>query len=162
MEFVNLKEIVLQLKAVKEKEKLSVQDIIDKVEESGADVSESTIRRVFRDNSENDLGFTYARALKPIADVLLANEAELQDDPALHEKNRALNAIIEEKNREIEVLEDKVETLTARIEELKKANDDIRKMYDARIDSLWEQIHIKDKRMDEKDVLINRLMDKCL
>lgn len=161
MEFVNLKEIVLRLKAVRDTEHLSISDIMTRLEESGSVLAESTVRRVFRDNSENDLGFTYAKVLKPIADVLL-NEEETRDDPALLEKNEALHAIIVEKNREIEVLQDKVDLLTAQNEELKQRIDDIRKQYDTRIDSLWEQIHIKDKRMDEKDIIIHRLMDKCL
>lgn len=159
MEFVNLKAIVLRLKDVKEKEKLSIQDIVNRVAESGGYISESTVRRVFKDNSENELGFTYKNALKPIADVLLTDEEETADDPALPEKNKALHAIIEEKNRQIEVLQEKNDSLTVQLEELKRNVDEVRKQYDARIDSLWEQIHLKDRRMDSKDELIQRVMD---
>ena len=159
MEFVNLKAIVLRLKDIKEKEKLSVQDIVNRVIESGGYISESTVRRVFKDNSENELGFTYKNALKPIADVLLTDEEETDDDPALPEKNKALHAIIEEKNRQIEVLQDKLDLMAAQFEESRRSNDIIRKQYDARIDSLWDQIHLKDRRMDEKDEMIRRVMD---
>lgn len=155
MEFVNLKEIVLRLKAVKEKDHLSINDIMEKLEMSGSYLSESTVRRVFRDNSENDLGFTYAKVLKPIADILLDDESETADDPALLEKYEALHAIIKEKNRTIEILEQKVDELSAQL-------DGSRKEYDLRLRFLRDQIELKDKRMDEKDEIIRRLMDKVL
>lgn len=155
MEFVNLKEIVLRLKAVKEKDHLSINDIMEKLETSGSYLSESTVRRVFRDNSENDLGFTYAKALKPIADILLDDESETADDPALLEKYEALHAIIKEKNRTIEILEQKVDELSAQL-------DGFRKEYDLRLRFLRDQIELKDKRMDEKDEIIRRLMEKVL
>lgn len=155
MEFVNLKDIVLRLKAVREKEKLSITDIMSRLEAAGENVSESAVRRVFRDNSETDLGFTYQKVLKPIADVLLAEEEESASDPALLEKNEALHAIIREKNRTIEMLQDKVDKLTEQM-------DAFRKEYDLRLRFLRDQIELKDKRMDEKDEIIHRLMDKCL
>lgn len=161
MEFVNLYDIVLKLKAVREKEGLSIKDILDRLESQGYHLAESTVRRVFQDNSEIKLGFTYAKVLKPIADVLL-EENETADDPALLEKNEALHSIIREKNREIESLQSKIDDLTAKNEEAKRQLDDIRKMYDKRIDDLWGQIHIKDRRIDEKEKTIQRLMEKCL
>ena len=162
LEFVNLKEIVLRLKAVKEKDNLSIADIMERLEAAGEFLSESTVRRVFKDNSENELGFTYQKVLRPIADVILNEEDETADDPALLEKNEALHSIVREKNRIIESLQSKVELLEKQNDTIKSQIDDIRKSYDARIDSLWEQIHIKDRRMDEKDEIIRKLMDKCL
>jgi hypothetical protein len=50
----------------------------------------------------------------------------------------------------------------AQNEEMRQRMDDVKRVYDTRIDALWEQIHLKDKRMDEKDDIIRRLMDKCL
>ena len=161
MEFVNARDIVLALKAVKEKEHLTIPEILTKLELAGANVSESTVRRVFRDNSENEGGFTYIKVLKPIADVLL-NEEETADDPALLEKNDALHSIIKEKNRLIEELQGKADTLAERNEELKREIDNLKKEYDLRFTKLWEQVSIKDRRMDEKDEIIKRLMDKCL
>ena len=162
MEFVNLKEIVLRLKAVKEKNHLTINDIEERLESSGYNLSDSTVRRVFRDNSENDLGFTYAKVLKPIADVLLDEEEETPDDQSLFEKNAALHAIISEKNRIIEGLQDQVEILTAQNEEIKKQMDDFRKEYDLRLRFLRDQIEKKDAMMTAKDEIIKRLMDKCL
>lgn len=161
MEFINLHDIVLKLKAVKDKEDLSIADISRLLDSIGCHLADSTIRRVFRDNSENELGFTYQKVVKPIAEVLLEGE-ETIDDPALLEKNEALQSIIKEKNREIEVLQSKIDDLIAANDELKIRIDDIRAVYDKRVSDLWDQIHIKDKRMDEKDEIIKRLMDKCL
>jgi Fe2+ or Zn2+ uptake regulation protein len=162
LEFVNLKEIVLQLKAIKEKDNLTINEIMMRLEESGSSLSESTIRRVFKDNSENDGGFTYEKVLKPIAEVLLPEESEMSDDPALFEKNEALHAIIKEKNRVIETLQDKIEDLNSQNSVLKQQIDGFRKEYDLRLRFLRDQIELKDKRMDEKDEIIKRLMDKCL
>ena len=159
MEFVNLQDIVLKLKAVKEKESLSIHDIMNRLEESGNSLSESTVRRVFKDNSEVELGFTYAKVLKPIADVLLDEET---DDPALFEKNEALHSIIKEKNREIESLQIKNDELAARYDEIKQQLDSFKKEYDLRLRFLRDQIELKDKRMDEKDRIIEKLMEKCL
>ena len=160
MELANLKEIVLKLKAVKEKDGLSIHDIMDRIEASGAFISESTVRRVFRDNSEDELGFTYAKVLKPIADVLIGEETA--DDPALLEKNGALHAIIREKNRTIESLQEKLDAANARIETIRQQFDNVRAEYDTRLRFLRDQIELKDKRMDEKDEIIRKLMDKCL
>ena len=162
MEFVNLKEIVLRLKAVKEKDNLSISEIEERLESSGYNLSDSTVRRVFRDNSENDLGFTYAKVLKPIADVLLDEESETPEDQSLFEKNEALHSIIKEKNRIIEGLQDQIEILTSQNEGLKKQIDEFRKEYDLRLRFLRDQIEKKDAMMDQKDQIIQRLMDKCL
>lgn len=159
MELANLKDIVLKLKAVREKEELSIHDIMDRLEATGAYISETTVRRVFRDNSENELGFTYAKVLKPIADVMLGEEA---DDPALLEKNGALHAIIREKNRAIESLQEKLDIATAQIETLNQHYDNLRKECDLRLRFLRDQIELKDRRMDEKDEIIKKLMEKCL
>ena len=156
------RDIILKLKAVKEAEHMSISDILVKLELAGANISESTVRRVFRDNSENEGGFTYIKVLKPIADVMLDDKIETVDDPALLEKNSALHAIIKEKNRMIEALEEKNEALSRRNEDLKRQIEDLRRMYDDRIDKLWIQIGIKDKRMDEKDAIIKQLMEKVL
>ena len=153
MEFVNLSEIVLRLKAVKEKDHLSIADIMSKLEAAGSYLSESTVRRVFHDGSEAELGFTYQKVLKPIADVLL--EDETADDPALLEKNEALHSIIKEKNRMIE-------SLSTQVDALKDQLNALRAEYDLRLRFLRDQIELKDKRMDEKDEIIRKLMEKCL
>lgn len=161
MEFVNLYDIVLKLKAVREKEGLSIKDILDRLELEGYHLAESTVRRVFQENSEVKLGFTYAKVLKPIADVLL-EENDTEDDPALREKNEALHSIIKEKNREIESLQSKNDELIIQLDDIKHQLDDIREAYDKRIDALWKQIHIKDRRIDEKEETIQKLLKKCL
>ena len=153
MEFINLHDIVLKLKAVRTKENLSIKDIMKRLEEDGYSLADSTVRRVFKDNSENELGFTYQKVVKPIADVLIPEE-ETADDPALLEKNEAMHSILKEKNREIESLQIKNDDLAAKNEELKRQIDDIRHMYETRIKDLWEQIHIKDRRIDEKEKTI--------
>jgi Fe2+ or Zn2+ uptake regulation protein len=162
VEFANTKDIILTLKAVKEKNCLSISDIMKKLEDADQPISESTVRRVFRENSENDGGFVYDRSIKPIADVLLDETNETVEDTALLEKNEALHAIIKEKNRIIENLHEKIDILSEQNESLKKQYDDLRKECDLRLRFLRDQIEKKDARMDQKDAIIQRLMDKCL
>lgn len=162
VEFANTKEIILKLKAVKEKNNLSISDIMEKLEIANQPLSESTVRRVFRENSENDGGFVYDRSIRPIADVLLDEEEETAEDTALFEKNEALHAIIREKNRTIENLQSRIDVLTAQNDDLKKQLDEVREAETRKLSFLRNQIELKDKRMDEKDAIIARLMDKCL
>jgi predicted RNase H-like nuclease (RuvC/YqgF family) len=162
MEIANTRDIILKLKAVRAKNNLTISEILSRLDAAGLALSESTVRRIFREGSEDEDGFIYARTIKPVADVLLDENDESADDAALLEKNEALHAIIKEKNRAIETLQEKLDAAEKSVDELKLQLDSFRKEYDLRLRFLRDQIELKDKRMDEKDEIIKRLMDKCL
>ena len=61
---------IRRLKEIKSEQGLSVPKIMDLMEERGQFVSESTIKRVFADGSEEQ-SFRYQDSIAPIADVLL-------------------------------------------------------------------------------------------
>lgn len=72
--------VILQMKEIRKKRRLTLQQIYDMVEaagkESGLYVSLSSIKRVFADGSENQ-GFRYDDTIQPIARVLLEVSEEM-------------------------------------------------------------------------------------
>lgn len=142
----NKQELIRQLKEAKVKNEITYPRIIERMEKNGKFVSLTTLRRVFADGSEmNANSFNYENTLLPIAEALL----NVEDVPTLENSPyakdiEALKSVIHVQNEEI-----------ARLHELKEH-------LESRITFLLEQIEKKDRRMDEKDDLINRLMDKCL
>lgn len=151
------KDLIIQLKKVKEREGFSNSDILRMVEANGDNVSMSTIVRVMADGSENNPGFRYHDTIKPIAKVLLG--LDRQHLEGLSDEERATKDIvllkemeIKEKNIQIEHLTERVKELTAKIEAQEM---DSRR----RIDYLKDQIAIKDKQIAEKDASIKKRDD---
>lgn len=135
LELTATKEIIERLKAVKQENELTIPRIKEMMERNGDFVSMSTLRRVFSDN--DDESFSYDRTIAPIARALLFQENEETTEALPDDKLEGLRQIILLKTEQIY-------QLTDQLEDLKK------------------QIELKDKRMDEKDQLIKRLLDKCL
>ena len=141
MELTRSQELIRQLKDVKQKNEITYPRIMDRMEKKGKFVSLTTLRRVFADGSEaNANSFSYENTLLPIAEALLEPEDVPTEDPQVD----ALKAVIHVQNEEI-----------ARLHEMKEH-------LEGRITFLLEQIEKKDRRMDEKDEIIRKLMDKCL
>lgn len=131
-------EIILKLKAIKKDHELTLPRIQDLIEKNGEFVSMSSLRRVFAAGSENE-SFSYERTIIPIARALL-----LKTDEEDADKIEELRAVLMIKNEEIERLHE------------------INKHLEQRVTFLLEQIEKKDRRMDERDEIIKRLMDKVL
>ena len=142
----NKQELIKLLKDAKERLEYTYPRIIDEMEKAGHYVSLSTLRRVFADGSEmNASSFNYENTLKPIAEVLLsAEDVPTPKDSPYAKEIDGLKAVIHVQNEEL-----------VRLHELKEH-------LEARVTFLLEQIEKKDRRMDEKDEIIRRLMDKCL
>lgn len=145
MEYTSAAELIRQLKEVKLKDEITYPRIMDRMEKNGKFVSLTTLRRVFADGSEmNANSFSYENTLLPIAEALLnAEDVPTPDSPCAKDID-ALKAVIHVQNEEI-----------SRLHEIKEH-------LESRITFLLEQIDKKDRRMDEKDGIINRLMEKCL
>lgn len=142
----NKQELIRQLKEAKERREFTYPRIMERMEKNGKYVSLTTLRRVFADGSEiNASSFNYETTLLPIAEVLLeAEEVPTPEDSPYAKDIDALKAVIHVQNEEI-----------ARLHDLKEH-------LESRVTFLLEQIEKKDRRMDEKDEIIKRLMDKCL
>ena len=148
MDLTNTQNIISKLKEVKKQNELTLPRILDMIEANGDYLSMTTLRRVFAANSEQEDSFNYDKTIRPIANVLLLQEGYAPEGSGTNTENEALKAVLKFKNEEIEALQRQLEL--------------IRKMYEERIDFLIDQIRKKDKRMDEKDEIINRLMEKVL
>lgn len=146
MELTKSQELIKQLKEVKETNEITFPRIMERMEKNGKVVSLTTLRRVFADGSENNANnFSYENTLLPIAEVLL----NVEDVPTPASSPCAaeidgLKGVIHVQNEEI-----------ARLHELKEHLEN-------RITFLLEQIERKDRRMDEKDEIIRKLMERCL
>lgn len=148
MDLTNTQNIISKLKEVKKQNELTLPRILDMIEANGDYLSMTTLRRVFAANSEQEDSFNYDKTIRPIANALLLQEEYAPEGSGSNTENEALKAVLKFKNEEIEALQRQLEL--------------IRKMYEERIDFLIDQIRKKDKRMDEKDEIINRLMAKVL
>ena len=146
MELTRSQELIRQLKEVKKKNEITYPRIMERMEKNGKFVSLTTLRRVFADGSERNAdSFNYENTLLPIAEVLLNVEDVPTADGSPYAKEvDALKAVIHVQNEEIARLHDMKEHL------------------ESRITFLLEQIEKKDRRMDEKDELIRKLMEKVL
>ena len=146
MELTRAQELIKQLKEIKAKNEITYPRIIERMEKNGKVVSLTTLRRVFADGSEmNADAFNYETTLMPIAEVLLnAEDVPTPESSPYALEIDGLKSVIHVQNEEI-----------ARLHEMKEHLEN-------RITFLLEQIEKKDRRMDEKDEIIRRLMDKVL
>lgn len=155
MEFTATQEIILSLKAVKEKQNLSITQIKSMVDATGAFISPTTLRRVFAEDSETEDSFNYEQTLRPIAQALLHDGGVYTEDELALAKYEMYEAISRHKDEVIESLHKQIEALheehDARCRECEK-----------RQNFLMEQIKLKDKRIDERGDIIFRLLDKVL
>lgn len=139
-------DIITKLKRVRAENGLTYERISDLVEQNGASVSMSTIRRVFQEGSE-EFGWQFEHTLKPIADAVLgvyalAPETEGEADG---ETVDALRAVVRLKNTMIA-------ELSARLQRTEES-------YKRRLDFVKEQITLKDARIDRRDDMIEKLVD---
>ena len=146
MELESKQELIKQLKEAKAKNEITYPRIMERMEKNGKYISLTTLRRVFADGSEmNASSFNLENTLMPIAEVLLdAEDVPTPQDSPYAKEIDALKAVIHVQNEEIVKLQDLKEHL------------------ESRVTFLLEQIEKKDRRMDEKDEIIRKLMDKCL
>lgn len=144
MELTKSQELIRQLKEAKERNEVTYPRLMDRIEDNGKFVSLTTLRRVFAAGSEdNASSFNYETTLLPIAEALLdVEDLPTNTDSPYAKEIDGLKAVIHVQNEEI-----------ARLHEMKEH-------LESRITFLLEQIEKKDRRMDEKDDTIRKLMDK--
>lgn len=166
----NTRDIIIQLKRVREEKGLSYNDIQRIMEEkSQYPISKSTISRIFSDGSE-DLNFRYEETIRPVAIALLDIET-VEDDDSMDVQ--AMKSLLKYKIERIEELESQIEKLEAALDKEKlrfhERLDHEREQFNNRIDFLKRQIDLKDERMDKlleavfkKDILYNELLEKTM
>lgn len=146
MEYTKAQQLIKDMKAVKIRDEITYPRIMERIEANGKFVSLTTLRRVFADGSEMNAGsFNYENTLMPIAEALLdVEDVPTPENSPYAKEIDALKAVIHVQNEEV-----------ARLHDLKEHLEN-------RITFLLEQIEKKDRRMDEKDEIIRKLMEKCL
>lgn len=144
MELTKSQQLIKELKEIKTSNEITYPRIIERMEKNGKTVSLTTLRRVFAEGSEeNAATFSYENTLLPIAEVLLnVEDLPTQPNSPYAKEIDGLKAVIHVQNEEI-----------ARLHELKEHLEE-------RITFLLEQIDKKDRRMDEKEETIQKLMNK--
>lgn len=161
---IQVRDIILKLKEVRDERKYSINDILALVEKNGDYISKSTVARVFAEGSE-EKGFRYELTIRPIAKALLDIE-NIEDDDSMDIK--AMKSLLKYKIERIEELEQQVEHLKAELDKEKlkrheaideeRANfEKERARFNKSIDFLKEQVNLKDKRMD---LLLNEVFKK--
>ena len=151
MELEKLKRRTIhRLKQIKDEQGLTVPKIIELLEKNGQFVSESTIKRVFADGSEEQ-NFRYQDSIAPIADVLLDIYGESSDI----EDAESLRRIIREKNKLIEFILLKLEERETDFQKRLDLLEQRKVLYEKTIERMETQI-------SRKDELIERLLNKYL
>ena len=141
----DIQQLIIDLKKAKSEKEITYPRLIEMLENHGAPISLTTLRRVFANGSETNDSFNYASTLKPLEDVLLSSdEIPSQELNPYAQHIEGLKAVIHTQNEEI-----------VRLHEIKEH-------LEQRITFLLEQIEKKDRRMDEKDEIIRQLMAKVL
>lgn len=139
----NTKDIIIQLKQVREEKGLSLNDILSMVEEKEQyPPSRSTIQRLFAEGSEEQ-SFKYEETIRPIANVLLDIENIEEEDT---NDVKGMKILLKYKIRRIEELEQQLDREKLRYhEKLEKEREQFRRS----LDFLKNQIELKDKRIDQ-------------
>ena len=142
------REIIIALKATQKERKLAISDIMDLLSDIKSPLAPTTVRRVFKEGSEDNDSFNYNSTLKPLIEAL-----------AVHGKSDAeaqlLLATNQYKDRMIDDLQIRQERMREQFE--KRCAE-----YETRMAFLRDQIELKDTRMDRKDQMIEKLLDQVL
>lgn len=149
----NTKAIITQMKIAKVEKGLSFGDIMKQIEANGDIVSKSTLSRLFSDGSEK-MKFDFEYTIRPVAKVLLDIETDEEDDTP---EIRAQKSVIRLLNKEVAELREQLATEKLKYhEKLEKE----RKQYDKNLEFLKNQIELKDRRMDEQAIRVDKLLEK--
>lgn len=151
------KNIIIQLKKVREEKGLSYNDILDLMDKNGEYLSKSTLSRVFAEGSEES-SFRYEETIRPIANALLDIE-DIEDED--NTDVRAMKSLLKYKIERIEELERLLEQAELKLAEEKvKHHERIEKLHEEqtkKTEFLMNQIDLKDKRID---ALLNAVYTK--
>lgn len=165
MEIEKLKRnTITRLKSVKKEQGLTIPQIMNMLEQSGEFVSEATVKKIFQDGSE-EKNFRYQDSVAPLANVLLDEYGADGNSDDLE----GLRQIIREKNRMIESLMIKLEEqkdIYAKRDAMYKERQGIYEHHIARIeaeiDRLNEHLSGCERRIERKDIVLERLLNAYL
>lgn len=146
----NSKDLILKLKEVKERDRLSLGEIEARTEQNGEHVSKTTLSRVFSEGSEDTL-FKFESTLKPIANALLDIDTIEDDDDLDTQGLKIMLKLKADKIKELEAALDHEKV--KHHEKIEKEREQSRRS----IEYLKKQVDIKDNRID---ILMNAVFEK--
>lgn len=164
---IDTKQVILALKQVKEEKGLSLDKILILMNEADPStaVSKTTLSRVFTKGSEEQM-FRYETTLRPIANVLLDENIEEDDDS----NTKAIKSILKLKKDIIEELENKIITIEdeAKTKYAQKLLEETEN-FQRSMEFVKNQIELKDQRIDfllaaneRLSVMNNRMLEQFL
>lgn len=137
------RQVILQLKAVKEERGISLQRIHDITTEKGGNVSFSTVRKIFSEGSEN-MNFRYEDTVQPVAMALLeTDEPPREVSGVVETEAEALKALVQLKNSIIREQQESLDNSRQRETEIKAEAQ-------RKIDHLRSQIEEQKKILNER------------
>lgn len=145
-----IKDIIAQLKALKESKGLSIQDICDTLDRTNNHLAKNTVAKIFSDGSE-DFGYQYD-TIRTLADVMFHVYSNDADDNA---EIKGLKSTVQYQNIIIDQLRSQIET------ERKAAEDALEAEKAAnirRVEFLRDRVQKQDLRIEQKDRLITIMM----
>ena len=161
-ELTTAQETILRIKELKEGLSLSVKQIEAMSDTAGHHISLQTLYRVFAKESEIKDSFNYTTTLEPLANMLLSHKALYTQDETSVAKYELYEVMLRHKNEVIEAQGQQLEAERQRLEALRNDHDARCKECEKRQNFLMDQIALKDRRMERKDEIIHRLLEKVL
>lgn len=137
---MNMRDLIIKLKQIKEENQLSVDKIKRLIEENGDYLAKSTIARVFTEGAENE-SFRYEETIRPIANALLKIERVEEND------SLAVQAIKDVVKVKMEMIEDLEHQLEQKDLKNHEKMDKLREEQQRKIEFLMRQIELKDERI---------------
>lgn len=148
------------IKKIKEEHGLSMDHILNLVISSSGSVSESTLRRILSDGSEDE-GFRYTS----VADVYNALVKEYGED-YVSEDVETLKTLLFERNKWIDRLAEEIETLKEDYAVRECLYQERKENYEKTIDlqkQTYEQsLRLAKERIEKQDDIIEKLLDAHL
>ena len=143
MELPATQELIKKLREAKDKNEYTYPRLEEMLRQIKKPISRSTLIRIFGSDPDENFSYSYEGTLLPLAQVLLNSEdMPVPDDSPYADEINNLKILIRSQSEEID-----------RLREMKEHLEE-------RITFLLEQIEKKDRRMDEKEETIQKLMNK--
>lgn len=157
------RDVIIRLKQVRQEKQLSFDKILALMEENGDYLSKSTLSRVFAEGSEEQ-SFKYDETLRPIANALLDIETIEENDDIDTQAYKSIlklkMSVIDDNARQIKELKEQIKEVSTK--EKTKYHERLAtetERFQRSLDFAMKQIELKDKRIDEQNSHINKLLD---
>lgn len=147
---------IAMIKQIKNEHQVPNDIILDLVYKNGGSVSESTLKRILADGSE-ELNFQYAS----IADIYNALIKEFGEDFASDDV-ATLKGIILDRNRWIDRLAEEIETKKKEFHRREDLYAERKRNYDHTIQMLQTRIDRQDEMINKRDDMIEKLINALI